>query len=51
MQADDPGQFEVTEIVFNDGKQVPANLVGRDPGVPTLAVLKVDNVDNMTVAR
>jgi S1-C subfamily serine protease len=44
-----PDQFQLT-IVFNDGKVVPAKLVGRDPKTD-LAVLKVDNVDNLTVAR
>ena len=44
-----PGKFKMT-VVFNDGKEVPANLVGRDPKT-YLAVLKVDNVDNLTVAR
>lgn len=47
--ADTPSKFEIT-VVFNDGKDVPGNLVGRDPK-SDLAVLKVDNVDNLTVAR
>ena len=44
-----PSKFKLT-VVFNDGKKVPANLVGRDPKTD-LAVLKVDNVDNLTVAK
>ena len=47
--ANNPSQYKTT-IVFNDGKEVPANLVGRDPKTD-LAVLKVDNVNNLTVAR
>ncbi|MGH3595894.1 MAG: serine protease HtrA, partial [Mycobacterium sp.] len=47
--ASNPSQYKTT-VVFNDGKDVPANLVGRDPKTD-LAVLKVDNVDNLTVAR
>jgi S1-C subfamily serine protease len=44
-----PDKFKLT-VIFNDGKQAAANLVGRDPETD-LAVLKVDNVDNLTVAR
>lgn len=47
--AKNPAKFKMF-VVFNDGKSVPANLVGRDPKTD-LAVLKVDNVDNLTVAR
>lgn len=47
--AKSPAQFQLT-VVFNDGKVVPTKLVGRDPKTD-LAVLKVDNVDNLTVAR
>jgi S1-C subfamily serine protease len=47
--AENPGQYKVT-VTFNDGKEVPANLVGHDPKTD-LAVLKVDNVYNLTVAH
>ena len=47
--ANNPSKFKTT-VVFNDGKEVLANLVGRDPKTD-LAVLKVDNVDNLSVAR
>ncbi|MDQ2636671.1 MAG: trypsin-like peptidase domain-containing protein [Actinomycetota bacterium] len=44
-----PDRYAVT-VIFNDGKEVPANFVGADPKTD-LAVLKVDDVDNLTVAR
>jgi S1-C subfamily serine protease len=47
--ANNPSQFKMT-VVFNDGKEVPTHLVGRDPKTD-LAVLKVDNVNNLSVAR
>ena len=47
--ATNPSQYQMS-VVFNDGSVVPANLVGRDPKTD-LAVLKVNNVDNLTVAR
>lgn len=47
--ANKPAEYELN-VVFNDGTVVPAHLVGRDRKTD-LAVLKVDNVDNLTVAR
>lgn len=47
--AKNPAKYKLN-VVFNDRSVVPANLVGRDPKTD-LAVLKVDNVDNLTVAR
>ena len=43
------GQRRVS-VIFNNGRKVPANLVGRDPKTD-LAVLKVGNANNLTVAR
>jgi S1-C subfamily serine protease len=47
--ATNPSQYKIS-VVFNNGKEVPANLVGRDPKTD-IAVLKVDNVDNLSVGR
>jgi S1-C subfamily serine protease len=47
--ANNPRGYEVS-VYFNDGKKVPAHVVGRDPKTD-LAVLKVDNVSDRTVAR
>ncbi|MGC4934596.1 trypsin-like peptidase domain-containing protein [Gordonia sp. DT30] len=38
------------EVVFSDRNRVPARIAGRDPRTD-IAVLKVDNVDNLTVAQ
>jgi S1-C subfamily serine protease len=47
--ANNPGRYKML-VILSDGKTVPVNLVGRDPQTD-LAVLKVDNVNNLTVAR
>jgi S1-C subfamily serine protease len=47
--ANNPSQFKIS-VVFSDGKEVPANLVGRDRKTD-IAVLKVDNVPNLSVAK
>ncbi|MCT7656948.1 serine protease HtrA [Mycobacterium deserti] len=44
-----PSKYKM-HVVFNDGEEVPANLVGRDPKTD-LAVLKVDNVEDLSVAK
>jgi S1-C subfamily serine protease len=47
--AKDPAKYKI-KVVFNNGKEVDANLTGRDPKTD-IAVLKVDGVDDLTVAR
>jgi S1-C subfamily serine protease len=47
--AQDPPKYKIS-VVFNDGSEVPATLVGRDRKVD-IAVLKVDNVDKLSVAK
>ncbi|HNP57810.1 MAG TPA: trypsin-like peptidase domain-containing protein [Gordonia sp. (in: high G+C Gram-positive bacteria)] len=47
MAAED--KTATTEVVFYDRTRVPAKIVGRDPK-SDLAVVKVDNVANITVA-
>jgi S1-C subfamily serine protease len=46
---ENPGEYDIA-VRFNDDKRVPAKLVGRDPETD-VAVLKVDNVNDLTVAR
>lgn len=43
-------ELRTVSVIFNDGRKVLANLVGRDPKTD-LAVLKIDNVDNLAVAE
>jgi len=45
----DPKPPDVS-VIFNDGKKVPAHLVGRDPETD-LAVLTVDDPKNLTVGH
>lgn len=47
--ANNPDQYELT-VVFNNGKRVPAKLIGRDRKTD-LAVLKVDDVKDLSVAK
>jgi S1-C subfamily serine protease len=44
-----PADYSLT-VVFNNGKDVPATLVGRDPKTD-LAVLKVDDTQKLSVAK
>jgi S1-C subfamily serine protease len=47
--AHEPAAYKIS-VIFNDGTKVPASLVGRDPK-SDLAVIKVDNVPNLSVAK
>ncbi|WP_413251361.1 trypsin-like peptidase domain-containing protein [Tomitella gaofuii] len=47
--ATEPENTEL-QVVFSDGQSVPARIVGRDTKTD-LAVVKVDDVDDLTVAR
>jgi S1-C subfamily serine protease len=44
-----PADYTLT-VVFNDGKGVPATLIGRDPKTD-IAVLKVDDTKGLSVAK
>jgi S1-C subfamily serine protease len=47
--AQDPGKYKIS-VVFNDGTEAPAGVVGRDRKTD-VAVLKVDNINNLSVAK
>jgi len=47
--AQDPGKHKIS-VVFNDGTEVPASLVGRDRKTD-VAVLKVDNIKDLSAAK
>ena len=47
--AQNPGKYKIS-VVFNDGTEVPATLVGRDRKTD-VAVLKVDDTKNLSVAK
>jgi S1-C subfamily serine protease len=47
--AQDPPKYKIS-VVFNDGTEVPASLVGRDRKTD-VAVLKVDNIKDLSVAK
>ena len=47
--ARDPAKYKIS-VVFNNGTEVPATLVGRDPKTD-IAVVKVDTPDKLTPAR
>ena len=47
--AHEPAKYKMS-VVFSDGTEVPANLVGRDPKTD-LGVVKVDNVKDLSVPK